>query len=196
MAALHVVVVTGLSGAGRSTALNALEDLGFFCVDNLPPALAEQLCARLASEGQIGKLGLGIDVRTGAFLVGADDVLSRLLLSSVDGAASLEPLDLTRLLDRLDADNAIDPLRRIAVLQSIASVLHTRGDFEPALRALFRRALPRHQFSRCGRSCTDEAGFASPVVGFTRWDPVAPAPSSGSQPSNGTAPARIESCTC
>ena len=37
-----VVVVTGLSGAGKSTALRALEDLGFFCVDNLPTALAPQ----------------------------------------------------------------------------------------------------------------------------------------------------------
>lgn len=78
MAALHVVVVTGLSGAGRSTALNALEDLGFFCVDNLPPKLAEELVETLAGEGVVTRLGLGIDVRTGAFLEGADDVLERL----------------------------------------------------------------------------------------------------------------------
>ncbi len=37
-----VVVVTGLSGAGKTQALNALEDLGFFCIDNLPTALAPQ----------------------------------------------------------------------------------------------------------------------------------------------------------
>ncbi len=36
----HVVVVTGLSGAGKSTALHALEDLGYFCIDNLPTVLA------------------------------------------------------------------------------------------------------------------------------------------------------------
>ena len=44
-----VVVVTGLSGAGKSQALHALEDLGFFCVDNLPTLLAPQaveLCER------------------------------------------------------------------------------------------------------------------------------------------------------
>ena len=75
---LHVVVVTGLSGAGRSTALHVLEDLGFFCVDNLPPALAPALVETLATSGEVSRLGLGIDVRTGAFLEGTDTVLATL----------------------------------------------------------------------------------------------------------------------
>ncbi|MFC1641447.1 RNase adapter RapZ [Myxococcota bacterium] len=61
-----VVVVTGLSGAGKSTAINALEDLGFFCVDNLPPpviAATLDACAR----GGVARVGLGIDVRTKSF---------------------------------------------------------------------------------------------------------------------------------
>lgn len=74
----RVVVVTGLSGAGRSTALRVLEDAGFFCVDNLPPALAPELLDVVTSEGKLDRLGLGIDVRTGAFLSGAEQTLSRL----------------------------------------------------------------------------------------------------------------------
>ncbi len=74
----HIVVVTGLSGAGRSTALRVLEDAGFFCVDNLPPALAPELIDLVSSEGKLGKVGLGIDVRTGAFLSGAEETLSAL----------------------------------------------------------------------------------------------------------------------
>lgn len=74
----HIVVVTGLSGAGRSTALRVLEDAGFFCVDNLPPALAPELIELVSSEGKLGKVGLGIDVRTGAFLSGAEETLSAL----------------------------------------------------------------------------------------------------------------------
>jgi UPF0042 nucleotide-binding protein len=74
----QVLVVTGLSGAGRSTALRCLEDAGFFCVDNLPPALAPELLALAGSEGQIERVGLGIDVRTGAFLSGAEETLTAL----------------------------------------------------------------------------------------------------------------------
>jgi UPF0042 nucleotide-binding protein len=62
-----VVVVTGLSGAGKSTAIDALEDLGFFCVDNLPtPVVASTLeaCAR----GGMQRVALGIDVRVRSFL--------------------------------------------------------------------------------------------------------------------------------
>ena len=46
-----VVVVTGLSGAGRTTALHALEDLGFFCIDNLPPVMAPEAVAVCVSGG-------------------------------------------------------------------------------------------------------------------------------------------------
>ena len=74
----QIVVVTGLSGAGRSTALRVLEDAGFFCVDNLPPGLAPALLALVSSEGKLERVGLGIDVRTGAFLSGAEETLSEL----------------------------------------------------------------------------------------------------------------------
>lgn len=69
-------MVTGMSGAGRSSALRVLEDLGYFCVDNLPPALAPQLVELL--EGELSRLGFGVDVRTGGFLAGAEGILDRL----------------------------------------------------------------------------------------------------------------------
>ena len=64
---MNIVVVTGLSGAGRSTALRALEDLGYYCVDNLPPSAftaALQTCER----SELTKVAMGIDVRVRAFL--------------------------------------------------------------------------------------------------------------------------------
>ncbi len=73
---MHIVVVTGMSGAGRTSALHVLEDLGYFCVDNLPPQLAPQLVEMV--EGELSRVGFGMDVRTGAFLVGAADVLDAL----------------------------------------------------------------------------------------------------------------------
>lgn len=72
-----VVVVTGLSGAGKSQALNALEDLGFFCIDNLPTALAPQAVA-LCERGDMMRVGLGMDVRVRAFLAEVGSVISLL----------------------------------------------------------------------------------------------------------------------
>jgi RNase adapter protein RapZ len=69
-----VVVVTGLSGAGKSTALHALEDLGFFCIDNLPlPVMAETLAA--CESGGVGRVAMGIDVRVRRFLERAAEVI-------------------------------------------------------------------------------------------------------------------------
>jgi len=72
-----VVVVTGLSGAGRTTALRALEDLGFFCIDNLPTALAPDAVA-LCEKGGMTRVALGMDVRVRAFLGEVGRVLSLL----------------------------------------------------------------------------------------------------------------------
>jgi len=72
-----VVVVSGLSGAGKSQALHALEDLGFFCVDNLPTLLAPQAVA-LCEQGGMTRVALGIDVRVRAFLGEVGNVLQML----------------------------------------------------------------------------------------------------------------------
>lgn len=61
-----VVVVSGLSGSGKSVALNALEDQGFFCVDNLPGAMLPALAAHVQSRtGTYRQLAAGIDARAG-----------------------------------------------------------------------------------------------------------------------------------
>ena len=72
--AVDVVVVTGLSGAGRTTALNALEDLNFYCVDNLPPPVVASTLSALSESGA-QKIAFGIDVRVRAFLESAASVI-------------------------------------------------------------------------------------------------------------------------
>jgi UPF0042 nucleotide-binding protein len=66
---MRIVVVTGLSGAGKSTALRALEDLDYFCVDNLPLPLIEKFADLLSAQGETEKVALVIDAREGEFLV-------------------------------------------------------------------------------------------------------------------------------
>jgi UPF0042 nucleotide-binding protein len=76
---IRFVIVTGLSGAGKSYAIKCLEDLGYFCVDNLPttliPTFAE-LCAH--SDRAIRKIALGIDVREGEYLAHILETLQEL----------------------------------------------------------------------------------------------------------------------
>ena len=69
-----LVVVTGLSGASKSTALRALSDIGYYCVDNLPPTLAAET-VRVCSSGGVASVALGLDVRVGAFLDAAFDAI-------------------------------------------------------------------------------------------------------------------------
>ncbi len=67
-AGLQLVVVTGLSGAGRSTAAKCLEDLGWFVVDNLPPALLPTMVdLGSRSQGAVSKIAVVVDVRSRAF---------------------------------------------------------------------------------------------------------------------------------
>ena len=73
-----IVVVTGLSGAGRSTALRVLEDLSFDCIDNLPTPLIEQAVALSANTGAVPRMGIGMDVRVRAMLEGAGAVIETL----------------------------------------------------------------------------------------------------------------------
>ncbi|MDI7266828.1 MAG: RNase adapter RapZ [Myxococcota bacterium] len=65
---LDVKIVTGLSGSGKSTALRLLEDLDYFCVDNLPTPLAPELVRLCSDREGVAKLALGIDTREKGFL--------------------------------------------------------------------------------------------------------------------------------
>ena len=76
MATKELLVVTGMSGAGRSTVAHALEDLGWYVVDNLPPALLPDLALQTKSS-DISSLAVVVDVRGGKFF----DALSQSLLT-------------------------------------------------------------------------------------------------------------------
>ncbi|MGL4773164.1 MAG: RNase adapter RapZ [Clostridium sp.] len=72
---MRFVIVTGLSGAGKTEATRSLEDMGYFCVDNLPPKLIPKF-AEACKGGQIEKVALVIDIRGGIFF---DDLFESLL---------------------------------------------------------------------------------------------------------------------
>lgn len=63
----HLVIITGLSGAGKSYVQSTLEDLGFYCTDNLPVALIDPFLDDVASDGRTSRIGIVVDVRTHEF---------------------------------------------------------------------------------------------------------------------------------
>jgi UPF0042 nucleotide-binding protein len=62
---MKLVIVTGMSGAGRSTAMKMMEDMGFFCIDNLPIPLLDKLMDFSVNFTEMQKVAIGIDVRNG-----------------------------------------------------------------------------------------------------------------------------------
>jgi len=75
---IRLVVVSGPSGSGKSTAVKALEDLGYYCVDNMPVALLPHLMELLVHAGTIFKVAACVDVREREFLKGFVPILNEL----------------------------------------------------------------------------------------------------------------------
>ena len=76
---MRFVVVTGMSGGGKSTAMKMLEDMGFYCVDKLPVLLIEKFAELVdARNTEFEKVALGLDVRSDQDFVQAEGVLDKL----------------------------------------------------------------------------------------------------------------------
>ena len=81
---MKFVIVTGMSGAGKSTALKMLEDMGYFCVDNLPIALLPKFAELAHAPGSdISQVAVGVDIRNGRSLDEMASVLEKLKASGV-----------------------------------------------------------------------------------------------------------------
>ena len=77
---MRLVIVTGMSGAGKSTAMKMLEDAQYFCVDNLPIQLVGKFVSLVsANKGEdVQNAAIGLDVRSGRYLEGLEEVLDQL----------------------------------------------------------------------------------------------------------------------
>lgn len=83
---MKLIIVTGLSGAGKSQAMNCLEDMGYYCIDNMPPALIKNFIdlARTGRGAAVQKAALVIDVRGGEFFADAKASLEEIASGDLD----------------------------------------------------------------------------------------------------------------
>ena len=82
---MKIVIISGMSGAGKSSAIKAMEDAGFYCVYNMPPQLIPifaEVCGQ--SNGEIEKIGLVVDMRSGTMFNQLPDVLEKLRAKNID----------------------------------------------------------------------------------------------------------------
>lgn len=172
-----IVVVTGLSGAGKSTALHALEDLGFFCIDNLPTVMAPEAVA-VCARGGITRVALGMDVRVREFLGEVSRVLEQLAATGPLRVVFLDAND-EALLRRFNETRRPHPLARqehqqeaIAVLESVAlererlSPLRARADDVIDTTTLSVHELRRSIVERFGPSSGGAPPMSVRVVSF------------------------------
>jgi len=169
-----LVVVTGLSGAGKSTAVHALEDAGFFCIDNLPtPGVRASLDA-LRQEG-IERIALGIDVRVRSFLEGTTRVLDelerayapdlRVLFLDASDQALLRRFSSTRRPHPLST-NPVPGHERAA--RAVLDGIHSERDLLGALRARASVVIDTTELSVHDLRAQVLASFGPGTEGLTR----------------------------
>jgi UPF0042 nucleotide-binding protein len=136
----HLVLVTGLSGGGKSTALRALEDLGFYCVDNLPAALLPEFVRQInrRDDEEYARVAIGVDARSPGQELGeipawldrveADGTPCQMLFLSADTRSIIKRFSETRRRHPLTTDKQSLP-QAIEAEMAILEPLHDRADW-------------------------------------------------------------------
>lgn len=75
---LELVIITGMSGAGKTVAVQSFEDLGYFCIDNMPPTLLPTFWELVKESGKISRIALVIDLRSRDFFKEVDSLIATL----------------------------------------------------------------------------------------------------------------------
>ena len=81
---MEFVIVTGLSGSGKSSVMKALEDIGFFCIDNMPPQLIPDFAAMCNENAEITKVAIVTDIRGGAMFFKLEECITKLHIRGID----------------------------------------------------------------------------------------------------------------
>ena len=117
----HVLVVTGMSGAGRSTAAKVLEDLGYNVIDNLPPELLSQVAAHHEVPERRRRLAVVIDSRAGDPMEALTEAVNELDRQGVQTRVLFLDADDSHIINRYEESRRPHPMRLGSVTESIAA---------------------------------------------------------------------------
>ncbi len=134
----ELVILTGVSGAGKTTAMGYLEDIGYYCIDNMPPMLITTFVNLLAKREEYTKVAIGADIRASESfdeminaldMINSDDFEVKIIYLDLNNTVALKRYKLTRrkhpLADEFDGD--IDKALRKE--KSVLKPLKARADF-------------------------------------------------------------------
>jgi UPF0042 nucleotide-binding protein len=169
----QLIILTGMSGAGKSVAIEALEDMDYFCIDNLPPVLLPKIVELMeTTEGKMDAVGLGIDLRGQQFFA---TLVSE--LDKIDANENIQLriifLDATdkRLVSRYKEtrrahplDNEMNVLKAIEQERGILEELKIRANYIIDTSNLDPKALRQEMFETC--SGDEHSGFNVNIMSF------------------------------
>ena len=81
---MEFVIVTGLSGSGKSSAVNVLEDIGYFCIDNMPPQLIPPFAEICKGNANMSKVAIVTDIRGGTLFLELNENIAELRAENYD----------------------------------------------------------------------------------------------------------------
>src|SRR3546814_4838218 len=124
---MQLVIVTGLSGSGKSIALKALEDSGYYCIDNLPATLLPQISHHLGVNGSDGnghqRVAISIDTRTAA-LETLPENIRQLKTQGIDVQVLFLESNVETLVKRFSETRRRHPLRSEEQTSELQSLMH------------------------------------------------------------------------
>lgn len=171
---MRFVVLTGLSGAGRTTALAALEDLGYFTADNVPPALWDELL--LQADPLQPRVAVGVGIRTAIFLPKLAEALETLRTRGVVPEVVFLDASTETLIRRYNFTRRTHPLGHAPLMQDIAEERVVLGELRAVAdtvidtSGLSARGLTEELWARFGENRQFRLRLSS--FGFKRGVPI------------------------
>lgn len=136
---MQFIIVTGMSGSGKSGAINVLEDIGFYCVDNMPPEMISQFCdICVSSKGKMSRAAVVIDIRGGDFFyqlapeirkLAEKDISPKVLFLDADNEVLVKRYKETRRKHPLDKEAGGSIQKAIEIERDILKEIRSEADY-------------------------------------------------------------------
>jgi UPF0042 nucleotide-binding protein len=158
----ELVIITGMSGSGKASVLKAFEDLGYYCVDNLPVGLIPRFAELVGRSSEIERTALVVDVREGARLASLPDIIksvrrmlpTRMIFLEADDSVLLRRYSETRRPHPLGIDAPVktslaDERRRLGSIRAMADLVIDTSRFNVhELRSYITDKFQKHESDR------------------------------------------------